>query len=76
MFWSFKSCPKCKGSMFWDSDMDGEFWKCIQCGYTRYETITLSQDEGVALRNKFGVREIGNRGKKNRPRCTTPSPGP
>lgn len=32
MFW-FKSCPKCHGDLYKDSDVYGTFISCLQCGY-------------------------------------------
>ena len=33
MMWRFKSCPKCSGDIFIDSDTDGWYVQCLQCGY-------------------------------------------
>jgi DNA-directed RNA polymerase subunit M/transcription elongation factor TFIIS len=33
MMWRFKSCPKCEGDLFIDSDMNGWYVQCLQCGY-------------------------------------------
>lgn len=33
MMWKFKSCPKCAGDLFVDSDMNGWYVECLQCGY-------------------------------------------
>lgn len=35
--WLFKSCPKCGGDLLLDSDADGQFVVCIQCGYLKYD---------------------------------------
>ena len=32
MFW-FKSCPKCHGDLYKDSDAYGTFISCLQCGH-------------------------------------------
>ncbi len=32
----FKSCPKCNGDVELGSDMDGDFVKCLMCGFSRY----------------------------------------
>ena len=29
-----KHCPKCKGNIYLDSDQNGWFENCLQCGYT------------------------------------------
>lgn len=31
MFW-FKSCPKCQGDLYRDTDQFGVFISCVQCG--------------------------------------------
>ena len=31
--WKFKSCPKCGGDLFIDSDYNGWYEQCLQCGY-------------------------------------------
>ena len=33
--WKYKSCPRCKGDIFIDEDLDGIYIKCLQCGYER-----------------------------------------
>ena len=33
--WRFKSCPKCKGDVFLDKDIDGWYERCLQCGYNQ-----------------------------------------
>ena len=39
--WKFKSCPKCKGDLYAEEDMNGWDEKCLQCGYTRSYQISL-----------------------------------
>lgn len=31
-----KSCPKCKGDVEVGSGMDGDYVKCLMCGFSRY----------------------------------------
>ena len=31
--WRLKSCDRCGGDTFIDSDMDGWYEQCLQCGY-------------------------------------------
>ncbi len=33
--WRLKGCPKCKGDIFLDRDIDGWYERCLQCGYNR-----------------------------------------
>jgi DNA-directed RNA polymerase subunit M/transcription elongation factor TFIIS len=33
--WNLKGCPKCNGDLFIDSDIDGWYTGCLQCGYLR-----------------------------------------
>ena len=32
----FKACPKCKGDVELASGMDGDYVKCLMCGFSRY----------------------------------------
>ena len=32
----FKSCPKCKGDVEFNNDMDGDYVRCLMCGFSRY----------------------------------------
>ena len=43
--WKLRSCPRCDGDMFTDTDLYGRFEQCLQCGYTRYlmKTVQASQ---------------------------------
>lgn len=40
-FW-FKSCPRCKGDLYEDTDFYGRFVSCIQCGYQTTPQMILS----------------------------------
>ena len=31
--WKVKSCPRCKGDMFLDRDLDSWYEQCLQCSY-------------------------------------------
>jgi hypothetical protein len=33
--WSIKGCPKCRGDIFIDEDIDRSYHKCLQCGYEK-----------------------------------------
>ena len=33
MQWKFKSCPRCDGDMFIESDLYGWYQQCLQCGH-------------------------------------------
>ncbi len=33
--WNYKSCPRCRGDIFIDEDVDRCYEKCLQCGYER-----------------------------------------
>ncbi len=33
--WKLKSCPRCRGDVFIDMDMDGWYEQCLQCSYKR-----------------------------------------
>ena len=42
MFW-FKSCPKCQGDLYRDSDIYGTYIACMQCSHylTEVEEATV-----------------------------------
>ena len=57
MFW-FKSCPKCQGDLYKNSDVYGTFISCLQCGYYLtqvQEAQVRSSDAGVEQRQLFPV---------------------
>ncbi len=27
-----KTCPKCHGDMYFQTDLHGPYWQCLQCG--------------------------------------------
>jgi DNA-directed RNA polymerase subunit M/transcription elongation factor TFIIS len=33
--WIYKSCPKCRGDIFVEEDIDNCYIKCLQCGYEK-----------------------------------------
>ncbi len=33
VMWKPKSCPRCRGDIFIDRDMDGWYEQCLQCSY-------------------------------------------
>jgi len=35
MFW-LKTCPRCKGDLYLDHDLNGRDAVCLQCGYRAY----------------------------------------
>ena len=41
----FKSCPKCKGDVELNSDMDGNYAKCLMCGFSRYLPVASRRRE-------------------------------
>ncbi len=44
MFW-FKSCPKCHGDLYRDSDTYGTYIACMQCSHY----LTQVEEAGVGL---------------------------
>lgn len=40
--WYSKSCPRCRGNIVIDEDVNGRFEKCLQCGYERDIVKTFS----------------------------------
>lgn len=33
--WNMKKCPRCRGDVYIDEDLDTCYQKCLQCGYER-----------------------------------------
>ena len=41
----FKSCPKCKGDVELNSDLDGNYAKCLMCGFYRHIPVASRRGE-------------------------------
>lgn len=39
----FRTCPKCGGNLYTDSDRYGKFDQCLQCGYIKEYAQTLRE---------------------------------
>jgi hypothetical protein len=50
--WSFKGCPKCRGDVFIDEDLDTTYEKCLQCGYEREMARVTSSRPFMKSRKK------------------------
>ena len=59
MFW-FKSCPKCHGDLYRDSDVYGTFVSCLQCGYylTQVEEAQAGLSPGTLGRRMMAPAEL------------------
>ena len=57
MFW-FKSCPRCDGDLYGNSDIFGSYVACFQCGYY------LNEPEVVVLRYSAGKEAPSKRAAK------------
>ena len=54
--WNFKKCPRCRGDIFIDEDIEGDYEKCLQCGYERaLEKATSSRKNRRSEKEKSGV---------------------
>ena len=63
--WKLKSCPRCGGDIFVDTDIDYSWYEqCLQCSY-RHElkSIYESQKESKTVRERVPVRK-GRANKK------------
>lgn len=49
MYW-LKSCPKCHGDLFENTDLYGRYIDCFQCGHY----LTSVEDAFVRLNTPFG----------------------
>ncbi len=52
--WNFKSCPRCRGDVFVDEDLDRTYLKCLQCGYER-ELAKIAPKPVTWHKEKSGV---------------------
>jgi hypothetical protein len=52
--WNFKGCPKCRGDIFVDEDLDRSYEKCLQCGYER-ELVRVSTSRAVLKQENRSV---------------------
>jgi DNA-directed RNA polymerase subunit M/transcription elongation factor TFIIS len=49
--WDFKKCPRCRGDIFVDEDIDNSYVKCLQCGYEReMAKVSVSRYERELLK--------------------------
>jgi len=53
--WNFKSCPRCKGDIFIDEDLERCYEKCLQCGYERELVRVAVKKEHSARKEITGV---------------------
>lgn len=74
--WKIKSCPRCGGDMFLDTDRNAYFDHCLQCGYLEEKRIIREQehrhDAGVVTvsggMTSDGIRYEAERVKPGRPK--------
>ena len=47
-------CDKCSGLMFYEKDLDGDYWGCINCG----KIVNINFNKGVTQHrnNLWGVQ--------------------
>ena len=50
--WKLRSCPKCRGDLFIDSDSHGFFEQCLQCGYIQDLKTTVGFKELASERKR------------------------
>ena len=60
MFW-LKRCPKCGGDLMDESDVQGSFISCLQCGHmlSLSEEQTLRRESHSSDSGRPGSRRIG-----------------
>ncbi len=48
IIWKLKSCPRCRGDIFLDQELDGWHEQCLQCGYVHNipNTVNVHQYSG------------------------------
>ena len=59
MFW-FKSCPRCHGDLYRDSDAYGTYIACLQCGHylTEVEEVKVGLSPDMLERRKMVPSEM------------------
>lgn len=50
-----KSCPRCRGDVVIDRDLDGWYEQCLQCGYQRYLENLTRAPQPVKKEGKVAV---------------------
>ena len=50
--WKMGNCPRCGGSTFIDSDMDGWYEQCINCSYRNELKVTVDPTKELARKEK------------------------
>jgi len=54
--WKLKSCPKCGGDLYIDSDYHGWYEQCLQCGYMAELKEIAEFQKQRAVKEKEPVR--------------------
>jgi len=49
--WKISGCPRCGGSLFVDSDMDGWYEQCINCSYRNELKVSVDSALKVATKD-------------------------
>ena len=63
--WRLKSCPRCKGDIFLDKDIDGWYERCLQCGYNQdLETIVEVREQPSVRKRKLSAAAAGKTATK------------
>jgi DNA-directed RNA polymerase subunit M/transcription elongation factor TFIIS len=61
MMWRLKSCPKCEGDLFIDSDANGWYVQCLQCGYlSDLNSMLKAKRETPSKEGKLAKTSSGN----------------
>ena len=60
VMWKTKSCPRCGGDTFIDSDMDGWYEQCLQCSH-RLELRNLVETKEPVLTTRRKRHKKRNR---------------
>jgi len=54
--WKYKSCPRCRGDVYIDDDLDRTYIKCLQCGYEKeLPRKLLATKEVIVSRNQESI---------------------
>jgi hypothetical protein len=58
--WGYKICPRCRGDIYIDDDVDRTYIKCLQCGYEKELTKSLQgrKDRAISAVKRVRVQLV------------------
>ena len=63
--WRLKGCPKCKGDIFLEKDINGWYERCLQCGYNQdLETLVEVKEQPSVRKRELATAGAGKTATK------------